>query len=143
MKQHEADQCIEVFKKHVNTENIKFELLLGDDLNYIHKEYGLLNIIGFSDCLTNDTLYEFKCTGKLNEEHKCQLIMYFWLWNKSKMKEYYGERKFQLFNILSEEILELDINNPHINDIVELLFKNKYNPEIEISNKQFVERCIL
>ena len=139
MKEREASQCLDVFTKHVSTEEIKFEFLLGNDYEYNHKKYGKINLIGFVDCMNTDSVYEFKCTSELNEEHKCQLILYYWLWNKSNMDEYYKKKIFKLMNILTEEILELNTSSPYINDIVELLFKNKYNTDIEITDSKFIQ----
>ena len=118
---------------------IKFEYLLGNDYEYNHKNYGKIKLRGFIDCMNIDSVYEFKCTSELNEEHKCQLIVYYWLWNKSNMNDYYDKKQFKLMNILTEEILELNTNSPYINDIIELLFNNKYNEDIELTDDTFIQ----
>ena len=54
-----------------------------------------------------------------------------------------GNKKFKLFNILTGEMFELKTDLPLIDDIVELLLENAYDDKDDISDEEFVERCLL
>lgn len=77
------------------------------------------------DLLTDCTLWEFKCTSKINIEHKLQLIIYAWIW----LYVYKTPKKFKLFNIKTNELWELNANNANkeiLTKIVVELIRSKF-----------------
>ena len=53
-----------------------------------------------------------------------------------------GQKSFKLLNILTEELLELNIESPYINDVIDLLFENSYNKEDELTDDAFIKKCL-
>lgn len=111
---------------------------------FIEKNLGssfpILNITGYIDCIYNNYIYEFKCTSKLENKHKLQLIIYKWLCSFYNNK--YDNKKFRLFNICTNEILEIDnTKDKLINEIIINLLKSKYkDPEI-LEEINFIKKC--
>jgi hypothetical protein len=77
------------------------------------------------DLLTDCTLWEFKCTSKISIEHMLQLVIYAWIW----LHVYKTPRKFMLFNIKTNELLELNASTLTLNTLTKIvveLIRSKY-----------------
>jgi hypothetical protein len=86
------------------------------------------------DLLTENTIWEWKCTSKLTVEHKIQLVIYAWIWKMLYPTDH--EKSFRLFNMKTGELLELNANEnmEKITKIVVEILKKKYlnrNKKIE------------
>jgi hypothetical protein len=75
------------------------------------------------DLLTDNTLWEFKCTSKISVEHMLQLIIYAWIW----LNVYKTPKIFRLFNIKTNELWELNANKTELTQIVVELIRGKYD----------------
>ncbi len=86
----------------------------------------LLNkvIVGYIDCVDNDTVWEFKCTEELGEEHVIQLAIY-----STMVQLKYPDKKFKfyLYNILTSECKQVLITKENGIKMLELLVHTKYN----------------
>jgi hypothetical protein len=137
-------------RMEIITSNTKFEIILcnkpsDDFIEYDHEEFGPIHIKGRLDALDNNIIWEFKCVDNITIEHKLQLIIYWWLWNTSKMVEVYGKKEFCLFNIKSGQIIKLNDNYSNtrytIEQIFEILLQEKYLTKKNISDKDFINIC--
>ena len=136
--------CLDNLNKHVN-KKIHMEVSI-EDLNMGNKfiyncEYGKIIIGARIDAIDKHTIWEFKCVDSLNIEHKLQLIIYCWIWNKC-LKETHGSRKFLLMNIRNEVIFELDANSYLIDDVVNTILNYKYGKKFDINDTEFLNKCI-
>ena len=126
-------------------ETIQFEVGLGPKgvYSYKHEKYGTIDIGNRMDVVDQDIIYELKCTKTLTIDHKLQLLIYSWLWNKSDDgSQLRGSRKFRLFNIVTGNLLELDSTNKLIEEAVELLFLNKYSKIRDLSDEEFITKIM-
>lgn len=92
------------------------------------------------DVFDNDTVWELKCAKELTIEHCIQVVIYAWLWRNS-MVDKYGFKRFVLMNICSEEIRELDVDSPIIDDIVYCVIQEKFREVNKKNDIVFVENC--
>jgi adenylate kinase len=122
----------------------KYEQIIANEhdncFTYKHEKYGNISIKGRIDAYDNDSLWEIKCTSKLNVDHMLQLIIYAWMWENC-MTERFGQKKFRILNIRTGEVLELKYEEYIIKDIIELIFVNKYEPKTKDSDILFLEKC--
>ncbi len=123
--------------------NIKFEVpIINDELDnsfvYEHNSFGPIHLTSRLDGLDNKTVWEFKCVDNLSIDHKLQLIIYAWTFHNS-LELTLGPRDFILLNIKSGEMLKLNCKYELINEIVELLFEEKYSIKKELNDEEFVE----
>lgn len=94
-----------------------------------------------TDIITENTLWELKCTSKLTADHQLQLVIYAWLWMlcvplddvDGRMKE------FKLYNVKTDELLVLDATFYDINEIMVLLLNGKYFQNKPKNDEEFVE----
>jgi hypothetical protein len=109
-----------------------------DVFKYIHKEHGIIKIAGRIDAYDANSVYEFKCVDNINIDHKLQLILYSWLWVNSDLYTSLGSRDFKLLNIKTGELIKLVNNQYKINQIVELIFANKFVKKRVLLDDEFI-----
>tara|TARA_Y100000816_G_scaffold291476_1_gene282952 strand:+ start:10044 stop:12221 length:2178 start_codon:yes stop_codon:yes gene_type:complete len=86
------------------------------------------------DVLTDECIWELKCTNVITIEHKIQLIIYAWLWEMmDKPKKY-----FKLLNIKTGEIYELKYQKEELTKIIVSILKGKYSKQINKNDKDFL-----
>ena len=130
--------------------NTLFEIIIKSDLEptidwmeYEHEIYGKIQLRGRLDAITLDSVWEFKCVDNLTIEHKLQLIVYYWMWVQTNMANKYGHKKFYLSNIKSGQYIQLDTNKNYIiEQIVYILFDEKYLKKKELNDFEFINMCI-
>lgn len=123
---------MERLKKEIKSENLVFE----------HSVDAVFNgtiIIGQIDCIdhTNKIIYEFKCTDNLNNNHLLQLALYMYM-TRHKFKGY----KYRLFNILTDEIKEIEIGDENLTKIMTILINNKLKTLEEKTNEEFLNLLV-
>ena len=147
LSQDTVDECITVLNKFLDDDPYDFEVELththtGESVyaEYHVPEFGKYKIHGRLDAINLTSIWELKCVDSLQIEHLLQLCVYAWMWNQI-MVEYYGPRKFYILNMRTGEVLELDNTSYLINDIIDLLFQNKYKNRHGLSDEAFIEQC--
>jgi hypothetical protein len=128
-------------------ESTKFEIPISNcDTDYIdfsHPVFGTIYLKGRLDAITDTDVWEFKCVDCISIEHKLQIIIYCWMWNKSNYDDTYGKKNFYLLNIKSGQILKLNYTGKTyiIDEIVEILFNEKYIKKKYINDSEFIKLC--
>lgn len=115
-KKDKIEQCLEnlsfLSKEDIFEEEVKYTSYFENGFKF--------TIHGAIDCITKDTIYEFKCISEFNEEHILQLAIY------SAIDILLHDRnlKYKLFNILTCETWELKFRgNPE--EFLNMLIKIK------------------
>jgi hypothetical protein len=134
-----AQQCIDLLEEHVGLRGTKqFEVDVGSTSQTM---FGCIEIGGAIDIMSDDAIWEVKCTDTLQLEHLLQIIVYAWLYQK------HGggtetERAFKIINIRTGEVRQLvDDAQFQIQNIVDALFNYKYKEIERSTDEEFVERC--
>ena len=96
------------------------------------------------DLVTEDTVWENKCTTTLTIDHKLQLVIYAWLWKMTHREDdkEKPEKKYKLFNIKTGEVLVLDATTEQLNYIMVELLKGKYFVQEKKTDTEFIEDCM-
>jgi hypothetical protein len=88
------------------------------------------------DLITEDTVWEIKCTGDLSIEHLLQVIIYAWIWRVAG----YSPKQFKILNIKTGEVRRLHTDAcADIDMIVFELLKNKYKKPVRKNTEEFLE----
>jgi hypothetical protein len=139
-----SSNVIKVCHKNIKNnigENAQYEKVITNvktnEFIYKHKKYGSICIKNRVDVIDDDTLWEIKCTNSLNIEHMLQLAIYAWMWEQVKL----GQKKYKLLNIRTGEVRELKYNDKLINEIMEIIFVNKYEQKVKDDDMVFLEKC--
>ena len=95
--ENDVQKCLDRLNNQVSKDEIMFEMDLGNNRGYYvyqHKNYGQVKISGILDCINIDSVYELKCTCELSIEHKCQLLMYYWMYRNTKLAKIVSDRTY-------------------------------------------------
>lgn len=144
LQKNELDECMNRLDKLKISMNSLFEYYISAE-----NEQELLNrnLIGYIDCVDkeNNIVYEFKCVQKLEKEHYLQLAIYMYLY---ELKKQYienienisnGETKYILFNILTNEYINIKCEFQKLKKMIEYLIYSKYIIDKPVSNDNFIE----
>jgi len=131
------------FEKQIIHHSLELEHAKLDAKLYEH--FGYETKFRFSariDLLTNDTLWELKCTSNLTMDHKLQVIIYAWLWRVLfEGDESTNKKEHKLLNIRTGEILRLDATLDELTEIVASLLKGKYGKNTILTDEEFTANC--
>jgi len=89
------------------------------------------------DVITENIVWEIKCTNKITVDHMLQMVIYKWLWDMSGNPS----KEFKIFNIKTGEQMRLEATGEQLNTIVLTLLKGKYQENIVKTDEEFVEDC--
>lgn len=92
------------------------------------------------DLMTEETLWELKCTSKLSIDHMLQTIIYAWIW---RTRNPVDTRTVKLFNIRTGEILRLDATYDELTGMMVTLLKGKYQEVRKKTDEEFVRDCLV
>jgi hypothetical protein len=126
-------QCVNrVNNLHLNISS-SFEKEYDKELNIscFDNTYVLTGIFDYED---DEKIIEFKCVNSFSNEHFIQLAIYRYLYGPTN-------KRFILYNILSDEAFELHNQNEELEEMVIKLIIAKYLVVDEISNEHFINNC--
>jgi hypothetical protein len=87
-----------------------------------HHQIPLLRLTARVDLITEDTIWELKCTSNISVEHLMQVVIYAWIWRVALERE---PREFKILNIKTGEIRCLNATNDQLTQIMLELFRHK------------------
>jgi nucleoside-triphosphatase THEP1 len=106
-----------------------------------------LEICGRIDVIVDDILFEIKCTHEITLEHKLQLIIYMYMMNHkinlAPNKPEITINHYRLFNIKTNEIIEIANDQNIIDDIVYALVSYKFRLPSNMSDEVFLSKYAL
>ena len=142
LTESDRDMCLLNLDTIISCENtLKFEYEIDNGVfTYKHETYGILKIGNRVDLIDDNYLYEFKCTKELTTEHKLQLLIYAWITkNITEEDNTLLNKGYRLFNIVNNELLELNYDENKVKEVMELLFINKYSETVEMNDNEFIK----
>ena len=101
----------------------------------------MIKIRGRFDAFDDDNLWEFKCVENLSREHKLQLIIYSWIYEKC-MKTTFGNKKYKILNIRTGELHQIKYENYVVEEIMNILFENKFGKVNKDDDTDFINKCM-
>lgn len=104
------------------------------------------NIFRFTarvDTITENTIWEIKCTSKLTIDHMLQVVIYAWIWRMRNGIDlvHSPNKEFKLFNIKTGEVLRLDATIDELHTVMIAILKGKYQKPVVKTDEEFVADC--
>jgi len=94
------------------------------------------------DLITENTVWELKCTSEITIEHLVQVIAYAWLWNMRYNEHCETPIKvFKIFNIKTGDVLRLEASMEDLNNIMTHLLVGKYKELVPKTDDEFLADC--
>jgi hypothetical protein len=97
-----------------------------------------------TDIISENIIWELKCTSELSVEHKLQVIIYAWLWNMRVNPDGFqnmASKQFKIYNIKTNELLRLDASMEELNFIVVSILKGRFLKGHEKTLEEFLIDC--
>jgi hypothetical protein len=96
-----------------------------------------------TDLITNDSIWEMKCTSKISIDHMLQVVIYAWIWKMrgSSDDQQSDEKVFKIFNIKTNELLVLDASIGDLNNVMLALLKGKFQKQQIKVDDEFIGDC--
>lgn len=92
-----------------------------------------------ADLVTDKSLWELKCTSQITLEHKLQLVIYAWLYECSYNNTNTAGKNFYLFNIKTNEHLQLIATREQLTSILIEVIKGK-NKTTHLTDEEFIRQ---
>lgn len=93
---------------------------------------------GRLDIVSDNSIWEIKCTSKISQEHQLQVVIYSWIWDTIFPD---SPRTVRIFNIRTGEKQRLDASYEQLIKIVVMLLKNKYSSQEKTADTEFFDLC--
>lgn len=97
-------------------------------------------LTGYIDLLTGNRVYELKCVEMVKTEHLLQLAIYMYLFLARKPESEHGSYEFYLYNILSDELIQITSTFQQLSEMVGLLIRSKYFAPFTLEDGDFVAK---
>ena len=102
-----------------------------------------VTVVGIMDILTDGVVWEVKCTGALDDEHRLQLAVYAWIvmnnstsGNSHNLQSY---RSFQLLNAKTGQMERLTSSKADLDNVMTILVDNYIRGDPKVSDEKFLE----
>ena len=137
LNQDTLSQCVNRLSNLGISSNAQFETK-----SQMENKKELFNrkIIGYFDCVDGDNLYEFKCVSMLKKEHILQLAIYAYL-DYQIHEERADQHRYYLYNILTDELMEIKTNREDLEQMIKYLIFTKYFGNKTMDDISFKETC--
>jgi hypothetical protein len=98
----------------------------------VEKYYDKIQILGEIDCIDHacGIVYELKCTKTLTMCHIIQLMLYAYIYKRNYT--------YRLFNILTDELIEVSASNENLEKMVGILIGNKLSTRESMTDTEFL-----
>lgn len=90
------------------------------------------------DIITQTTLWELKCVREITMDHLLQVIIYAWLYRHLYPN---APKDIKIFNIRTNEVLQLNATDEQLNFVVIHLLQGKYYRPEPLSDPEFLQQC--
>jgi hypothetical protein len=94
---------------------------------------------GRTDLITEESIWEIKCTTELSLDHKLQTLIYAWLWRIQYPDDH---KEVKLFNIKTGETFRLNVTMDELNQIMLILLKGKFQEIKTKTDEEFIADCL-
>jgi hypothetical protein len=86
------------------------------------------------DMITENTIWELKCTSQITIEHLLQVVIYAWIWYCIHPD---STKVFKILNIKTGEIFQLQSSMEQLSNIIARLLEGKYGKQKILSDDDF------
>ena len=89
------------------------------------------------DLITQESIWELKCTQQITIDHLLQVVIYAWLWRTINPE---STKKVKIFNIKNGEVMELHATLDELTEIMVELLRGKYEKVERHNDEQFLRQ---
>ena len=139
---------LDVLKTHLGGLKVEYEVpLLLPPFDSEGKTSRPIEVSGRMDAVTDEHIYELKCTQHLTPEHLLQLALYGWMWatapegTDKKCAATHGLRTLRLLNFRTGELLEVTSSAAELAYVARVLIEAYLRGNPNLSDDAFLRQC--
>lgn len=146
-----VEKCIDVLDVHLRGRNrdVTYEedIEVTDQWQNSRRQ---VTVVGRVDAITDDAIWELKCTDELEQEHILQLAMYAWirLTYERKVKSTNSEslaqgtlssRQFLLLNVRTGQLIKIVSSFEELDNVAKILIENSLMGDPKLTDAEFMK----
>lgn len=165
--EEDVETCFDTLRLHLGEKAIDYE----QEISLQFRNNGLLlTINGRIDAVTENEVWELKCTGQIEQEHILQLGLYAWMYQhpnttvsslldakaaysrrkkkitasdtntNTNLNNKLPSRKFRLLNMRTGEVQEITSSYQELNNMATALIQNHLKTEVMVTDEEFMKQ---
>jgi len=135
LKNLDIEPCMDILEANLDTDDIQYEVNLPEQTTQTYSVLGRIDAYSES----KSTLWEIKCTDKLDQVHEIQLAIYAWMFSKQFPKRF-NDIQFQLLNIRTGECRQINSSPENLDAMMTFLASEKMRTYTKMSDEEFNRR---
>ena len=132
LKNSDIEPCIEILESNLNEEDIQYEVNIPEQTTQTYTVMGRID--AYSELMS--TLWEIKCTDKLDNVHEIQLAVYAWMFGRQFPKRF-SDIQFQLLNIRTGECRLITASMNNLDEMMTFITSEKMRTYTKMSDDEF------
>ena len=132
LKNSDIEPCMKILDKNLIAEDIQYEVILPEQTTPIYTILGRIDAYSESQ----STLWEIKCTDKLDHTHEIQLAVYAWMFSRQFPKRFH-DIQFRLLNIRTGECKQISSSIDNLEAMMSFVVGEKMRVFTKMSDQEF------
>lgn len=132
LQNSDIEPCMEILEINLDAEDIQYEVILPEQTTQTYSVFGRID--AYSESLS--TLWEIKCTDKLDNTHAIQLAVYAWMFGRQFPKRF-EEISFNLLNIRTGECKKINAPMANLEAMMAFVVAEKMRVFTKMSDEEF------
>jgi len=95
-------------------------------------------LVGYVDCISKTSVFEFKCVNRLEKAHYLQLAIYMYMLKSSSI--YTSDKRYYLYNVITDKLDFITISFSDLKKMIGYLIHCKYGVVKNISDEKFIKK---
>lgn len=128
----DIEPCMEILELHLDADDMQYEVSLPEQTTPTYTVLGRIDAYSESQ----STLWEIKCTDKLDQTHEIQLAIYAWMFSRQFPSRFY-DIKFNLLNIRTGECRNISATTQNLEMMMSFLIAEKMRVFTKMTDEEF------
>lgn len=135
LKDSDIEPCMSILENNLDADDMQYEVNLPEQTTQLYTVIGRID--AYSE--TSSTLWELKCTEKLDHIHEIQLAIYAWMFSRQYPKRF-NAIQFKLLNIRTGECRQIISTVANLDSMMTFLASEKMRTYTKMSDEEFNTR---
>lgn len=132
LQNSDIEPCMEILDRNLDASDVQYEVVLPEQTTQTYTVMGRID--AYSEA--QSTLWEIKCTDKLDHTHEIQLAVYAWMFSREFPKRF-QEISFKLLNIRTGECKLISAPAANLEAMMSFIVAEKMRVFTKMSDEEF------
>jgi len=128
----DIEPCMEILELNLDEDDMQYEVILPEQTTQTYTVLGRID--AYSE--KQSTLWEIKCTDKLDHTHEIQVAVYAWMFSRQFPKRFH-DIKFNLLNIRTGECRQISASIKNLEEMMGFIVAEKMRVFTKMTDEEF------